>query len=127
MSEFQFGLPNLPAAADIDQDTLVKRENDEWVTVSGPQDIDDSDAVGVADVSVSQGDNLSPKRGQLVDYVTASEAITAGDRLEPAANGEVAVFDDTTTGNVCIGRAALDAEPDELVALEFATLYKIAS
>ena len=122
MSNLQYGLPAKPAGTDLDRDILVTEDGGTYIVVSGPT----VEPAGLLDHSASEGNEVSPKRG-IADYVRASENIEAGDLLMPAADGEVAVYDDTSAGNVCIGRAGSDADDGDLVRVEFAAIYEIAT
>lgn len=121
MGRLQYGMESLPAAADIDQDLLVKEDTGEYALCTAATD----EPAGVTPHSVAEGDDVSPQRG-LVEYVICSEAISAGDYLMPAAGGKVAIWDSGTSLAVNIGRAVDSGGLDEKIRIEFATFYDVA-
>ena len=127
MSNLQYGLPSLPAATDIDQDSLVKEVAGEFALVDGASDVDVDDNIGALDVDAAAGDPVSPKRGPLVDYVRLADDadVSTGDLLQPGAGGTVDAYDDDTTGNVAIARCA--GVDGDRVRLEFLTLPEVAA
>lgn len=110
-----YGLEAIEAAEDIEKDTLVYLDGDDKLAATTGSDVV---PLGVLDAAVSAGDDASARRGTRVSYVVASEAISVGDDLMPAADGKVAV-DAGTSNDVRFAIACTSASSGEKLAIEF--------
>lgn len=119
-----YGTEKVVAAQDIDQDLLVKLDNNDELV---PTDDTGDEIQGVLTQSVDEGDEASPQRGA-VDYVTVDQDVDAGVLLMPSgANpGQARPFADAA-GNTAVARALTSADSGGKVRVEVATISKEGS
>jgi formylmethanofuran dehydrogenase subunit D len=92
------------AAGDTITAGMLVALNDSYEVI--PCTTSTTNCVGIADEAASDGDDVRVLQGNVIVYVQAADAVTAGASLETAAGGQV---DDTSGTGMTLQAFAIDA------------------